>query len=98
MATFLHIADVHLDSAFSAHFDACRAQLRRSEVRRCLSGILDRAKSVDMLRIAGDLFDSRAVSAESVPFLKRKFAELTDTRVFISAGNHDPYSEDSIYA
>lgn len=98
MATFLHIADVHLDSAFSAHFDARRAQLRRSEVRRCLSGILDKAKSVDLLLIAGDLFDSRAVSAETVSFLKRKLAELTDTRVFIVAGNHDPYSEDSVYA
>ena len=98
MATFLHIADVHLDSAFSAHFDTDGARVRRNEVRRCLSAIIDKAKSVDILLIAGDLFDGRQVSAETVSFLKRKFSELESTKVFIVAGNHDPYLPDSVYA
>lgn len=98
MPTFLHTADIHLDSAFSAHFNSQRAKLRRSEVLRCLAGIIDRAKEVDLLLIAGDLFDGRVVSAETVSFLKRKFAELESTRVFISAGNHDPYTPSSVYA
>ncbi len=98
MPTFLHTADIHLDSAFSAHFDAQRAKLRRSEVLRCLSGIIDRAKDVDLLLISGDLFDGKAVSSETISFLKRRFEEIKDTRVFISAGNHDPYTENSVYA
>ncbi len=98
MPKILHIADIHLDSAFSAHFDAQRAKLRRAEVLRCLSGILDRAKEVDILLIAGDLFDGASVSAETVSFLKRKFAEIKNTRVFIAAGNHDAYTPTSVYA
>ncbi len=98
MPTFLHTADIHLDSAFSAHFDAKHAEMRRREVLRCLSGIIERAKEVDLLLISGDLFDSKTPSAETVSFLKRKFAELGKTRVFIAAGNHDPYSAGSVYA
>lgn len=98
MPTFLHIADVHLDSAFSAHLDTHRSTVRRSEVRRSLSNILDRAKGVDILLVAGDLFDGKNVSPETVAFLKRKFSEIKNTRVFIVAGNHDPYTDDSVYA
>lgn len=97
MPTFLHIADVHLDSAFSAHFDMRQAEMRRGEVRRCLSGILDRAMTVDILLIAGDLFDRDYVSAETISFLKRRFAEMQNTKVFIVAGNHDPYTIGSVY-
>lgn len=98
MPTFLHFADAHLDSAFSAHFDAQRAGVRRGEVLRCLSGIIDRAKGLDLMLIAGDLFDGKTVSSETIAFLKRKFVELEGTRIFIAAGNHDPYSSDSVYA
>lgn len=98
MPTFLHIADVHLDSAFSAHLDTHKSTVRRGEVRRSLSNILDRARDVDILLIAGDLFDGKNVSPETVAFLKRKFAEIKNTRVFIVAGNHDPYTDNSVYA
>lgn len=98
MPTFLHTADIHMDTVFSAHFDANQAKLRRSEMMRCVSDMVDAAKDLDMLLIAGDLFDGANVSYETVSFLKRKFAEISDTRVFIVAGNHDPYTANSVYA
>ncbi len=98
MPKFLHTADVHLDSPFSAHFDAKGAALRRSEILRCVSDMIDKAKGLDLLLIAGDLFDGAAVSPDTIAFLKRKFSEIPDTKVFIVAGNHDPYTQDSVYA
>lgn len=98
MAKFLHTGDIHLDSAFAANFDIRGAQQRRGEVMRCVSDIIKKAADVDILLIAGDLFESDEVSADTVSFLKRKFAEIPDTRIFISAGNHDPYNAKSVYA
>ena len=98
MPTFLHTADIHLDSAFSAHFDAKRAEIRRSELRRSVSEMVDMAKGLDLLLISGDLFDGKCVSAETVAFLKRKFSEIPDTKIFIVAGNHDAYTPSSVYA
>lgn len=98
MPTFLHTADIHLDSAFSARFDARNAAQRRHELLRAVSQMADIAKNLDIWLIAGDLFDGANVSAETVAFLKRTFAEMPDTKVFISAGNHDVYSSNSVYA
>lgn len=97
MPKFLHTADIHLDSPFSAHFDAKGAAIRRSEILRCVSDMIDKAKNLDLLLIAGDLFDGSSVSPDTVAFLKRKFAEIPDTKVFIVAGNHDPYTQGSVY-
>lgn len=97
MPTFLHTADIHLDSPFSARFDTKRAELRRNELRRSVSDMFDLAKDVDLLLIAGDLFDGSCVSGETISFLKRKFSELPHTKIFIAAGNHDPFSPGSVY-
>ncbi len=98
MPTFLHTADLHLDTAFSAHFDTKGAEKRRREMLACVSDIISRAKDKDLLLIAGDLFDTANITAETIAFLKRSFAEIPDTKVFISAGNHDPYTPESVYA
>ena len=98
MATFLHTADVHLDSAVSAHLNSQEAELRREEFLRCMSGIIDMAKELDFLLIAGDLFETNTPSERTVAFLKRRFAEIPQTKVVIAAGNHDFYSSSSVYA
>ena len=98
MPTFLHTADLHLDTAFSAHFTAEQAKIRRNEILRCVSNLIDTAKNYNILLIAGDVFDSSCVSEETISFLKRKFDELSNTYVFICAGNHDPYTSNSVYA
>ncbi|MEE1012956.1 MAG: DNA repair exonuclease [Clostridia bacterium] len=97
MATFVHTADIHLDTPFSARFTAKQAKLRRKEVMQTFQRICEDAKDADFFLISGDLFDSRFVSPETVAFLKRCFADMPDTRVFISAGNHDPLRSDSVY-
>ncbi len=98
MPTFLHTADIHLDSAFSANFDAKGAELRRGELLHSTFDMIERARRLDLLLIAGDLFDGESVSAQTLAGLKRKFAEIPDTHIFIAAGNHDAYTPQSVYA
>ncbi len=97
MATFVHTADVHLDTPFSANFSQKQMQLRRREVLKTFQKVLDAAKGKDFLFISGDLFDGRFVSLETVSFVKRCLRELGDTKVFIAAGNHDPLNPGSVY-
>ena len=99
MPTFLHTADIHLDSKFSARLDSRKARERRGDVRCCVSNMADMAKDLDFWLIAGDLFEnSKKVSQETIAFLNRVFAKIPDTQIIIAAGNHDPYTEGSVYA
>ncbi len=99
MARIFHMADMHLDSSFTTRLSAEMAQVRRSEQRYVFSKIIDIARdSADVLLISGDLFDSSNVSKDTISFLKRKFTEIPNIHVFIAAGNHDPYTDSSVYA
>lgn len=98
MLKFLHTADIHLDSAFTAHFTAEQAEIMRSNIMTSFSRIIKLAESVDVLLISGDLFDNPNPSRATVSFVKRLFSEIPGTRIFIAAGNHDPYTADSVYA
>lgn len=99
MARILHMADMHLDSAFTSRLSSEKAQLRRSEQRAVFSRIIDLAHDrADVLLISGDLFDGANISPETISFIKRKFAEIEDIPIYIAAGNHDPYSDDSVYS
>ena len=97
MPTFVHTADVHFDTPFSARFTPKQAELRRKEVMQTFSRICEKAGECDLLLMAGDLFDSRFISGETIAFLKRCFANIPDTRIFLVAGNHDPMTPDSPY-
>lgn len=97
MPTFVHTADIHLDTPFSARFTPRQAELRRKEVMMTFQSIVKSAESADFLFVSGDLFDGRYVSIETTAFLKRCFAEIPNTHVFIAAGNHDPLTEMSVY-
>lgn len=98
MPDFIHTGDIHLESAFSAHLTAEAAMQRRNDVMHNMSEIIRLASKSDLLFISGDLFDSPNVSASTISFVKRKFAEIPNTHIFIAAGNHDPYTLDSVYA
>lgn len=97
MVTFIHTGDVHLDTPFSANFNKQQMQMRRREIMHTFREIVLAAKEKDFLFIAGDLFDGQFVSFETIAFVKRCFSEIPDTRVFISAGNHDPLVPGSVY-
>lgn len=98
MPSFIHTADVHLDTPFTARFTPKQMQLRRKELMQTFQKIVRAAKSRDFLFISGDLFDGQFVSAETLSFVKRCFAEIPDTHVMIAAGNHDPMENGSAYA
>ena len=93
----LHTADLHLDSPF-AGLDISRAERRRREMRETFSRMMRFAgeAEVDMVVIAGDLFDSAFVTRETVSLICREFASLS-CPVVIAPGNHDPYTAGSVW-
>lgn len=97
MPTFVHTADVHFDTPFSARFSPRQAALRRKEIMQTFQTIVNRAKECDFFLISGDLFDGRYISMETISFLKRCFSEMSKTQVLIAAGNHDPLTASSPY-
>ncbi len=98
MIKILHMADLHLDAPFSGCTQSERAA-RRNEQRQVLQNICNicREEKINLLLIAGDLFDGDFVRADTPAFLARCFADIPDTYVFIAPGNHDPYYERSPY-
>lgn len=93
----LHMADLHLDSPF-AGLDISRAERRRREMRETFSRMMRYAREagVDMVVIAGDLFDSAFVTRETVALLCRELSALS-CPVIITPGNHDPYTAGSVW-
>ena len=94
----LHAADLHLDSAFAA-LNADKARQRRRESRDILNTLseLARRERVDVVLLAGDLFDGEHVYPETIEQLKSAIEKIS-CPVFISPGNHDPYTFRSPYA
>lgn len=89
MLKILHTGDIHLDSPFS-RLDARRAEIRRGELRASFSAMMRFARehAVDLILIAGDLFDNESVTRETVALLTREFS-LFGGKIVISPGNHD---------
>ena len=90
---FIHIADVHLDTAFAGRSDDTRNRLRqasRDALARCVEVAI--AERVDAVLIAGDLFDRDHLSFATERFLLARLAELADAdvQVVYATGNHDP--------
>jgi len=67
----------------------------RQALKRALH--IAREQNVDAVTIGGDLFESERISPDTAHFLQQQFAELAPTRVFISPGNHDPFTAHSPY-
>ncbi len=98
MVRIVHTGDMHFDSPFSA-LPASVAQIRKEEQRETFRKILEavRETKADVLLLAGDVFDSRYVSQETVSFLKEGFSSIPETAVCIAPGNHDFLAADSPY-
>ena len=94
----LHCADLHLDSPFSG-MDIHESEGRREEQRTLFKSLMCLVlnRRVDLVLIAGDLFDSGYTSAKTVKFVVDMFSKL-DCPVVISPGNHDPYVKGGLYA
>ena len=98
MIKILHCADAHLDAPFALS-GVSGSELRRRELRESFRQMMRfvRDKQVDILLIAGDLFDGRNVKRETVEMVREEFAKSRGTRIFISPGNHDPYTDGSVW-
>lgn len=99
MIKLIHCADVHLDSAFSCG-ESRKSEIRRQELRATFSSLMRYIKNngIDIALIAGDLFDTENVSKDTVSFLIHEFSANKECRFVISPGNHDPYTEKSVYS
>jgi len=93
----LHCADLHIGSSFSS-LDG-KSALRKIELLSAFDTIIDvcNEKKVDFLLVAGDLFDKVNIDEREVDHIIGRFMQLSGTFVFISPGNHDPFSADSYY-
>lgn len=94
----LHFSDLHFDTPFK-DLPGELGQIRRLELRECFSRIIDLAikEGVKILLMAGDLFDNLTVEKNTLTFIQREVQRLGNIKMFISAGNHDPYNEKSFY-
>lgn len=97
MIKILHIGDVHLDSPFSSlEYDLRVGYKKRLFDDFCRALDFCRNESIDILLIAGDLFDTPYPDQKLVEAVTEKLSSFKG-RVVISPGNHDPYFEGSVY-
>jgi DNA repair exonuclease SbcCD nuclease subunit len=93
MIRFLHLADVHLDTAFAGRTPRVRARLREAS-REAFARAVDLAlaERLDAVLVAGDLFDSARLSFETERFLGDQLGRLGDAGIPVvyASGNHDP--------
>lgn len=94
----MHIADLHLDSAFSG-FEKSKAEEKRAELRACFVRAMNIAKeqNVELVLIAGDLFDTPFCSLATRKVVFDAIAGV-GCPVIISPGNHDYYNKNGTYA
>jgi exonuclease SbcD len=92
----LHTADIHLDS--DSYGNADQRQAHRALYRRCFEAIVERAlaEAVDLVLIAGDLFDHNRVPDETVGFVQEQLRRLHQPTVILP-GNHDCLYTNAIY-
>jgi DNA repair exonuclease SbcCD nuclease subunit len=92
----LHTADIHLDS--DSYGTPEQRQAHRALFRRCFQTIIDCAldEAVDLLLIAGDLFDHNRVPDETVLFVQEQLQRLRQP-VVILPGNHDCLYTNAVY-
>lgn len=97
MLKIIHAADLHLDSPFSGLRPEL-ASRRRGEQRLLLNDLTELVKKegADLVLLAGDILDGALVYRETVQALAHALGAMA-CPVFISPGNHDPYTADSVW-
>jgi len=97
MVRFIHAADFHLDSPFSALPPERRAE-RRRESRELPRRLAEYANDhgADFVLLSGDLFDGVNTYRETIEALRDALG-CVRAPVFIAPGNHDWYGPGSPY-
>ena len=99
MLRLLHLADVHLGARHADLGDAAAAQRERQFAAFRAAIDLAIAEKVDIVLIAGDLFDSNTQPRRSVERVAAELKRLAAARIrtVIIPGTHDCYERSSIY-
>ena len=99
MLRVLHTADVHLGARHADLGDQAAAQRERQFAAFRASRRLALAEKVDLVLIAGDLFDSNVQPRRSVEQVAAELRRLVEGRIrtVIIPGTHDVYDRTSIY-
>jgi DNA repair protein SbcD/Mre11 len=99
MLRLLHTADVHLGARHTDLGDRAATQRERQFAAFVATMDLALAEKVDLVLIAGDLFDSNVQPRRSVERAAAQLKRLVDgrIRIVIAPGTHDLYDRASIY-
>jgi DNA repair protein SbcD/Mre11 len=99
MLRLLHTADVHLGARHADLGDQAAAQRERQFTAFVATADLALAERVDLLLIAGDLFDSNVQPRRSVERAAAQLRRLVEARIrtVLVPGTHDVYDRASIY-
>jgi DNA repair protein SbcD/Mre11 len=99
MLRVLHTADVHLGARHADLGDAAAAQRERQFAAFRASVDLALAERVDLVLVAGDLFDSNVQPRRSVERVAAELHRLAQARIrtVLIPGTHDVYDRASVY-
>ena len=94
--TIVHVADVHLETAFTEVRGGSR---RRASLADAFVRVVDLAleRRADALTIGGDLYEAERAGPQTARFVFEQLARFGGP-VFVAPGNHDPYSAHALYA
>ncbi|OIO47991.1 MAG: hypothetical protein COS76_01885 [Candidatus Portnoybacteria bacterium CG06_land_8_20_14_3_00_39_12] len=99
MVKILHTADIHLGAQFAILGE--RADEYRQQLKKTFVKVVDLALSekVNLVLVAGDLFDSNFSAASTLSLVKDQFKRLKEKniQVAILPGTHDCLDDNSIY-
>jgi len=99
MLKFLHTADVHLGAKFK--YLGEKASGHREQLKKTFFRVIEKAieDKVDIVLVAGDLFDSNNSTFSVIEFVKNQLTILKEhgIHICILPGTHDLLSEDSVY-
>jgi exonuclease SbcD len=99
MLRLLHTADVHLGARHTDLGEQAAAQRERQFAAFKAAVDLAVAEKVDVVLIAGDLFDSNTQPKRSVERVAAELARLVEAKIrtVIIPGTHDVYDRSSLY-
>src|SRR6476619_3183356 len=99
MLRLLHTADVHLGARHADLGAAAVAQRERQFAAFVRTIDLALAEGVDVVLVAGDLFDSNVQPRRSVERVAAELARLAEARIrsVLVPGTHDVYDRSSVY-
>ncbi len=97
---FIHIADIHFDMPFATLETRKLSENRRIEQRNAFKKVIEYIKenNIPYLFICGDLYEHEYIRKSTIEYINKLFETISDTKIYIVPGNHDPYIKNSYYA